>query len=171
VVHPGDPDRLYVSTRGDGVWTSADAGATWEPRSKGLVEMDIRSLAVHPADPSRFVAGTTASGIFYSHDGGASWHAAERISPLTMSQIVAMLDAPSAPAAPADVPAAFVKCNRCHGWTDARLNGKHTYWRMPLNPRDWAPTVNRMAERAGLTPEERVEMVRFLTAYSRAGTP
>lgn len=171
VLHPRDPERLYVATRGAGVWASSDAGATWQPRSRGLVEMDIRSLAVHPADPSRLAAGTTASGVFYSRDGGASWRAAERVAPLTMSQIVAMLDTTTAPAAPSDVPAAFAKCNRCHGWTDARLNGKHTYWRMPPNPREWEPTVARMAERAGLTPEERAEVVRFLTAYSRAGAP
>jgi photosystem II stability/assembly factor-like uncharacterized protein len=170
VLHPRDPERVYVSTRGAGVFASADGGSTWRPINEGLTDRDVRSLAIHPADPSRLAAGTTTAVLYYSHDGGASWRAAEPMAPINMSQMVAMLDATVPPEAPAAVPPAFAKCNRCHGWTDARLNGKRTYWRVPANPRDWAPTVDRMAKRAELTPEERAAIIRFLTAYSRAGT-
>jgi ligand-binding sensor domain-containing protein len=170
VPDPSDSARMYVATRGLGVFGSIDGGTTWSPMGRGVLDPDVRSLAIHPADPSRLVAGTTAAGWYYSHDRGATWRAAERVAPLTMSQIVAMLDAGPDRQAPA-VPPAFAKCNRCHGWTAEPLNGKHTYWRMPPNPRSWAPTVDRMAKRAGIAPEERAAIIRFLTAYSRTGGP
>jgi hypothetical protein len=88
-----------------------------------------------------------------------------------MSQIVAML-APTAPRGDERaIPAAFGKCNRCHGWTHQRLNTKHTYWRVPPNPRNWGATVERMAARAELSEAERTEITRFLTAYSGAPAP
>jgi hypothetical protein len=131
----------------------------------------MRSLVVHPANPSRLAAGTTSSGIFYSHDGGESWHAAAPVPRITMSQIVAMLTPATRRGDAPPIPAGFTKCNRCHGWTDRQLNAKHTYWRVPPNPRDWGPTVTRMAARAQLTDEERTEVTRFLTVYSGAMTP
>ena len=66
-----------------------------------------------------------------------------------------------------EMPSAFAKCNACHGWSDLALNAKRTYWRVPPNPRNWDETVGRMAERANLTPKERGEVLRFLSAYSR----
>jgi cytochrome c553 len=166
VVHPREASRVYLATRGAGVFASDDEGATWTPLGKGLSDADVRSLAVHPANPARLAVGTTSSGIFYSHDGGASWHAASRVARLTMSQIVAMLT-PAAPRGDArPIPPAFAKCSRCHGWTDERLNEKHTYWRVPPNPRNWAPAVDRMAARAELTDAERTDITRFLTVYS-----
>ncbi len=171
VLHPREPSRVYAATRGAGVFTSDNAGATWKPLGKGLSDPDVRSLAVHPANPSRLAAGTTSAAIFYSHDGGASWRAAERVTRRTMTQLVAMLasGAPRRDAPP--VPPAFAKCNRCHGWTHEGLNAKHTYWRVPPNPRQWGPTVERMAARAELTEEERADVTRFLIEYSGAATP
>jgi hypothetical protein len=171
VGHPGDSPRVYLATRGAGVFASDDEGVTWTPLSKGLSDLDLRSLAVHPANSARLAVGTKASGIFYSHDGGASWHAAEPVGRLTMSQIVAMLTAASPRGDASPIPSAFAKCNRCHGWTHDRLNAKHTYWRVPPNPRAWGPTVDRMAARAGLTDAERTEVTRFLSAYSGAAAP
>ncbi len=171
VFHPREASRVYVATRGSGVFASDDGGSTWKRLGQGLTEPDVRSLAVHPANPSRLAAGTTSSSIFYSHDGGASWHAAASIPRLTMSQIIAMLT-PAAPRGETPpVPAGFTKCNRCHGWTDQRLNAKHTYWRVPPNPREWGPTVTRMAARAQLTDDERIDVTRFLAVYSGAVTP
>ncbi|MFZ5862527.1 MAG: WD40/YVTN/BNR-like repeat-containing protein [Nitrospirota bacterium] len=166
-----DPARVYASTRGAGVFASSDGGTTWTPVGGGVLDPDVRSLAVHPADPSRLVVGTTAAGWYYSHDRGETWHASEPVAPLTMSGIVAMLDARAHSAAPTAAPPGFAKCNRCHGWTDEPLNGKHTYWRMPPNARDWAPTVDRMAQRAELTPAERAAVIRYLSAYSRTRRP
>jgi photosystem II stability/assembly factor-like uncharacterized protein len=171
VFHPRDASRVYVATRGLGVFASDNGGSTWRPLGKGLTDPDMRSLVVHPANPSRLAAGTTSSGIFYSHDGGESWHAAAPVPRITMSQIVAMLTPATRRGDAPPIPAGFTKCNRCHGWTDRHLNAKHTYWRVPPNPRDWGPTVTRMAARAQLTDEERTEVTRFLTVYSGAMTP
>lgn len=175
-VHPRDPRRVYVSTRGSGFHRSDDGGTRWTKSTTGLTDDDARSLAVHPADPTRLVVGTTRSGLFYSADGGASWHASEPVASLTMGQIIAMIETgertkPGGHQAP-EIPAVFAKCNACHGWSDPFLNAKRTYWRVPPNPRDWDETVGRMAERARLTADERREVVRFLSAYSRrAETP
>ncbi|MBI3607918.1 MAG: hypothetical protein HY207_08120 [Nitrospirae bacterium] len=175
-VHPGDPRRVYVSTRGSGVYRSDDGGASWAKSTTGLTDDDVRSLAVHPDDPSRLVLGTTTSGLFYSADGGATWTASEPAASLTMGEIIAMIetdgDSQRQTRPKPDIPPAFAKCNACHGWSDLALNAKRTYWRVPPNPRDWDETVGRMAERAKLTAEERREVPRFLSAYSRrAATP
>lgn len=175
-VHPHDSRRVYVSTRGSGFYRSDDGGSHWMRLATGLTDDDVRSLAVHPADPSRLVVGTTGSGLFYSADGGASWHASEPVTSLTMGQIIAMIETDEGTTHGGrpiiEIPAAFAKCNACHGWSDPFLNAKRTYWRVPPNPRDWDETVGRMAERAKLTTEERREVLGFLSAYSRrAATP
>jgi photosystem II stability/assembly factor-like uncharacterized protein len=171
VIDPRDPSRVYAATRGAGVFVSADDGTTWRSLKDGLTDPDVRSLAVHPGNPARLAAGTTSSGIFYSHDGGASWRVADPVPHRTMTQMVAMLSPATPRGETPEVPPSFAKCNRCHGWTDARLNAKHTYWRVPPNPRPWGPTVDRMAARAQLTEPERADVTRFLTAYGRATGP
>ncbi len=174
-VHPRDSRRVYVSTRGAGFYRSDDGGAHWTKSTAGLTDEDVRSLAIHPADPSRLVVGTTRSGLFYSTDGGATWTASEPVASLTMGQIIAMIETDGESEGqghpPADPPAAFAKCNACHGWSDRALNAKRTYWRVPPNPRDWNETVWRMAERAKLTAKERDDVVRFLSGYSRRAAP
>jgi len=175
-IHPRDSRRVYVSTRGAGFYRSDDGGAHWTKSTAGLPDDDVRSLAIHPADPSRLVVGTTTSGFFYSIDSGASWKASEPVTSLTMGQIIAMIETNGEVEGQGhqtrDIPPAFAKCNACHGWSDLALNAKRTYWRVPPNPRDWDETVGRMAERANLTPKERGEVLRFLSAYSRrAATP
>lgn len=166
-VHPARPRELYLATRGAGVLRSLDGGATWSTANTGLGLLDIRSLAIHPAMPVRLVAGTSSRGFWYSTDGGARWSPADPVPPRTMEGLLAMLAPSPAPATAA--PPVMAKCNACHGWSDAPLNSKRTYWRVPANARSWAPTVARMAQRAGLTGDERREVTTFLTAYSRQG--
>ncbi len=65
---------LYAGTRDQGVFRSADAGATWEPASRGLQQLDVRALAV---DPRGVVyAGTSSGAVFRSTDQGRIWEPA-----------------------------------------------------------------------------------------------
>ena len=93
-VAPSDPHVLYVGTgeqtRGDGLYRSADGGATWQ--SVGLKDLlFIQAIAVDPHNPNVVVvAGNSAGmgllwqplprwaktanrGIFKTTDGGKSW--------------------------------------------------------------------------------------------------
>ena len=55
-------DRLYVGTLGGGVFLSTDYGNTWIPLEDGLIDKDIRSIAVSPE--GYVFAGTYNSGVF-----------------------------------------------------------------------------------------------------------
>ncbi len=176
-IHPTRPATIDLATRGRGLYKSTDGGAQWAPANRGLEETDIRSLAVHPSNPDVLLAGTTSKGFFRSTNGGDEWAQVPLLPALNMDGIIAMMTIDSAtqagaaaPTSPA-VPAAFAKCNRCHGWTDPALNQKHTYWRVPPNRRDWKPTVDRMAQRTGLTPKEQSAITEFLTVYSQQMAP
>jgi photosystem II stability/assembly factor-like uncharacterized protein len=173
VIDPIQPSTVYMATRGQGMYKSTDGGSSWSTAGHGLDEMDIRSLALDPNNPALLLAGTTGKGFFRSTNGGDDWAQAPLLPALSMDQIIELMGRdPAGPSGAAakkspTVPAAFFKCNRCHGWTDPLLNQKHTYWRMPPNRRDWKPTVDRMAQRAKLTPAERSTIIEFLTAYSQ----
>jgi photosystem II stability/assembly factor-like uncharacterized protein len=67
-----DPDIVYASTWGSGVFKTTDGGASW--RSIGLEAVD--TVALDPRDPETIYARTIGrpSGVLKSIDGGASWH-------------------------------------------------------------------------------------------------
>jgi photosystem II stability/assembly factor-like uncharacterized protein len=70
---PGRPG-VIVGTHGDGVFFSADGGATWEQRNNGLAIKDVYSVAaVERKDGLVIYAGTQPAHLFESHDLGASW--------------------------------------------------------------------------------------------------
>lgn len=173
VVSPEDENTLYIATSGKGVWKSANGGQTWKTSSDGLTDPEVRSLVIHPKNPAVMYAGTQDQGIFRTDDGGATWRRQTHVPVVTVREVVATLDRGLAdePVVQsgdrADVPSAFTKCNQCHGWGDPKLNQKATYWRMPVNRRDWAPTVRRMAPKAGLTPEEETRITEYLDRYTR----
>lgn len=62
---------VYAGTE-DGVFRSADDGATWELRDKGLDEPIVTALAIEGED---VYAGTDA-GVFISENKGATWRGA-----------------------------------------------------------------------------------------------
>jgi photosystem II stability/assembly factor-like uncharacterized protein len=173
VVSQEDEKMLYVASSGKGVWKSSDGGKTWQSSNDGLTDPEVRSLVIHPKNPSVLYAGTQDQGIFRSDDGGNTWRRQPHVPVVTVRQVVASLDSrfgggetAGQPGARSEVPSVFAKCNQCHGWGDPGLNQKATYWRMPVNRRDWAPTVKRMAPRAGLTPEEETLITKFLDQYT-----
>jgi hypothetical protein len=68
-------DALYTeaSTGGDGVFKSADGGASWAAVNAGLSVLDVRALAIDPKTPATLYVGTQGGGVFKSTDGGESW--------------------------------------------------------------------------------------------------
>jgi photosystem II stability/assembly factor-like uncharacterized protein len=172
VVSPQDEKILYAATSGKGVLKSLDGGLTWHASNEGLTDPEVRSLVIHPKNPAVLYAGTQDQGILRSDNGGTTWRRQSHVPVLTVREVVASLDRESdggsveRPGVQTEVPGVFAKCNQCHGWGDQRLNQKSTYWRMAVNRRDWATTVQRMAPNAGLTPEEEILITEFLTHYS-----
>lgn len=80
LVDPRSPDTIYatswtLSSRGGGVYRSADAGRTWQ--LIGLEGLVVRALAQAPSNPDILVAGAT-DGVYRSEDSGKHW---VRISP------------------------------------------------------------------------------------------
>jgi photosystem II stability/assembly factor-like uncharacterized protein len=164
----------YAATSGAGVLRSDDGGRTWERHNAGLPVLDIRALAVDPGRPSRAYAGTHGHGVFVTEDNGASWRPLGDAPTLAADAIIAALKVrdPGRAASDVIVPAAFAKCNACHGWTDPDLNqAPHSFWLVPANRRDWRRTVHRMAPHAKLSAAEEDEVADFLTNYSSREKP
>lgn len=87
-ISPSAPDILYGGTgrlgpgptslipgpeSGPGVFRSADGGATWEVRSRGIFAAEVTSLAASRTPPRVLYAGTDGQGVFKSFDGGTVW--------------------------------------------------------------------------------------------------
>jgi photosystem II stability/assembly factor-like uncharacterized protein len=88
--HPGEAGVWYAGTSPQGLFRSADAGATWTPVS-GFNdhpmysqwtggEQDgtpdgpkLHSVSVDPRDPSHLYIGMSSGGVFESVDAGAGW--------------------------------------------------------------------------------------------------
>ena len=75
---PQHPEKVYAGLWGGGVFKSQDGGATWQPASAGLGNLNINSLAVAPTNPDILFAGTYKFGIYKSTDGGLSWQASNQ---------------------------------------------------------------------------------------------
>jgi photosystem II stability/assembly factor-like uncharacterized protein len=65
------PGSLMVGTH-DGLFRSANAGASWTPSNRGLRSWNVLSLASDPSAPATLYAGTAAA-IYKSADAGQSW--------------------------------------------------------------------------------------------------
>jgi photosystem II stability/assembly factor-like uncharacterized protein len=169
VVSP-DRKRVFASVLRQGLFRSEDRGTTWMKVGGGLPEKDdVEALAVDPRDPERLYAGTHDHGLFLSVDGGLRFQAPPRVAQEPVADIIASLidrPLPRQGAPPPTPPPAFSKCLGCHGWADPLLSRKSTYWRVAANPRNWGPTIARMAPGAGLSPEESRQVSDFLTRYT-----
>ncbi len=88
--HPHDPDTAYVVPLVGGefrcppggtlaVWRTRDAGATWQPHSKGLPQEDAfmgvyrQSLCTDSMNPAGVYFGTNTGQLYASGDDGESW--------------------------------------------------------------------------------------------------
>jgi photosystem II stability/assembly factor-like uncharacterized protein len=96
-IDPQDPRILYAGTLGGGVFSSADAGATWTQSSRGLGEhkgVQVDAVAIDPQS-SRTVFAGTCDGVFQSTDGAASWNGVN--TGLTSTDIRALAIDPQRP--------------------------------------------------------------------------
>ncbi len=77
------PDRVYVTTRGHGVFRSDDGGRTWTEANTGLPKAigaapvaPIESAVLNPENPDVLYVAAEAMGIYKSTDGGTTWNRA-----------------------------------------------------------------------------------------------
>ena len=71
----GDDGAVTVlaGSYGDGLFRSADDGATWEGVEAGLTAPAFRCIGPDPWQPGAILAGTEPGRTFRSADGGRSW--------------------------------------------------------------------------------------------------
>ena len=80
---PGDNRHFYFGAVDGGVWTTHDAGRTWQPIFDGQPVGSIGAIAVAPSRPTTIYVGTgeadmrsdiaQGNGMYKSTDGGAHW--------------------------------------------------------------------------------------------------
>lgn len=73
VVHPQDPNLLYMNAYDGGVFISKDGGRTWQDASQGYSGAQAWSIAVFPSNPATAVTASK-NGIHITNDGGKTWH-------------------------------------------------------------------------------------------------
>jgi len=74
------PNRIYITTRGEGIYRSDDGGHTWSAINSGLPESNgaapiapIESAVLDPTDPEVAYAAPETNGVYKTTDGGATW--------------------------------------------------------------------------------------------------
>jgi photosystem II stability/assembly factor-like uncharacterized protein len=90
VIHPQDPNVMWVGSASGGIWKTTNGGADWQPLDDFMASLSVGCMALHPDDPDLLYAGTgegffetvegstntaavRGAGIFKSMDGGATW--------------------------------------------------------------------------------------------------
>lgn len=87
LIHPRNPQRMWVAMSAVGVFRTEDGGATWTPRNQGLARVPtgqpqeevgfcVHKMALDPENPDTLYM-QEHGGIFQSDDGGDSWFAIE----------------------------------------------------------------------------------------------
>lgn len=74
---PSNSNRLFMGSMGEGLYATADRGATWTQNLgdfdvPGTLTSCVRDVLLNPKDPARGIA-ITLSGTYVTWDGGASW--------------------------------------------------------------------------------------------------
>jgi photosystem II stability/assembly factor-like uncharacterized protein len=74
LIDPGDPDKMYVATEGDGVYYTVDGGTTWIYSTTGAGDNGAaRCLVFKPGNTGVIYAGFLSLAICKSTDGGQAW--------------------------------------------------------------------------------------------------
>ncbi|MFZ5820595.1 MAG: VPS10 domain-containing protein [Chloroflexota bacterium] len=72
VVHPSNPDILYMNAYDGGMFLSTDGGKTWRDSSVGYTGLETWGLALDPAEPA-YIVSASKNGIHLSFDAGGRW--------------------------------------------------------------------------------------------------
>ncbi len=88
LIHPTNPNLMWVASPGGGIWKSTNRGASWFPINDFLPMLNVVTLAMCPLNDQIMYAGTgeyeymgwltngrqiTGTGIYKSTDGGNTW--------------------------------------------------------------------------------------------------
>jgi photosystem II stability/assembly factor-like uncharacterized protein len=73
---------ILAGSYGNGLFRSADDGATWSPISAGLTAPAFRTIIPDPLTVGALLCGTEPGRIFRSRDGGLTWRELEGIRTL-----------------------------------------------------------------------------------------
>ena len=73
-IHPIRTGTIYAGTYGNGVYKSVNAGKNWAQVNLGLVNTNVRDIALNPARPDTILLATgTGGGVHRSFNGGLTW--------------------------------------------------------------------------------------------------
>ncbi len=75
-VDPLDHRKVYVATRGQGLFISRNEGRTWQAAGKNTLEANVVALAVSKSPQTVYAAGAR-TGFYRSTDGGVTWDLVE----------------------------------------------------------------------------------------------
>ena len=84
LLHPADPERIYVAISAAGSFRTVDGGKTWTPINRGLsssfmpdpaaeIGHCVHRLAMHPSNPDRLFMQKHWD-VMRSDDAGANWY-------------------------------------------------------------------------------------------------
>jgi photosystem II stability/assembly factor-like uncharacterized protein len=79
VVHPTNPDTIWIASVGGGIWRSDDGGQDWSPVDDMMANLAVSCMVMDPINPNIIYAGTgegffnldaiRGAGIFRTTDG------------------------------------------------------------------------------------------------------
>ena len=83
LIHPTNPNIIWVGSASGGIWKTIDGGASWSPLSDFIANLAITSLVMDPNDTKVIYASTgegfgnadglPGAGVFKTIDGGNTW--------------------------------------------------------------------------------------------------
>ena len=73
-ISPETKNVLYVTSTGDGVYKSLDAGISWVKVNNNLDERELDLLVVSPGSTEFVLAAGKKGGLYKTVDGGENWH-------------------------------------------------------------------------------------------------
>lgn len=83
IIHPANPNTMWVGAVAGGVWKTTNGGVTWSPKTDHLPNLAVNCMAIHPTNRDILYAGTgegffnsdqiQGEGIFKTEDGGTTW--------------------------------------------------------------------------------------------------
>lgn len=92
VIHPTDPNKMWVGSVSGGIWKSTNAGTLWSPVNDFMANLAVSTMVIDPTNPSVMYAGTgevlfgsnenpinglqgtRGDGVFKTTDGGVTWN-------------------------------------------------------------------------------------------------